>query len=153
MTSFCYACWIFHIINNPLSCIDIATRVAKAMIHAKVISCLRFSIFVLFFHFRPKTSAFSHLHQLSCKIPQGRYASGRLALSLHEGRFEAVWISYIKHFIWKSIPVFDSSGPETEFISIAVRLQGEEFQWVWFPGFLNRFVLDVWWNFDGYHSM
>ena len=31
-----------------------------------------------------------HLHQLSCKIPQGRYASGRLALNLHEGRFEAV---------------------------------------------------------------
>ena len=36
-----------------------------------------------------------HLHQLSCKIPEGRYASGWLALSLHKGRFEVVWIRYI----------------------------------------------------------
>ena len=36
------------------------------------------------------TTSTSTSTSISCKIPQGRYASGRLALSLYEGRFEAV---------------------------------------------------------------
>ena len=45
----CFACGIFHIISNPLNCSDTAKRVTKAMIGTKVITRLRFAIFVLFF--------------------------------------------------------------------------------------------------------
>ena len=45
----CFACGIFHIIGNPLNCSDTAKRVTKAMIGTKVITRLRFAIFVLFF--------------------------------------------------------------------------------------------------------
>ena len=54
MASFCFAWWIFHIISNPFNCSDTAKRVAKAMIGAKVITRLRFAIFVCFSNFAPK---------------------------------------------------------------------------------------------------
>ena len=45
----CFDWWIFHIIGNLLDCNDTAKRVTKAMIGTKVITRLRFAIFVLFF--------------------------------------------------------------------------------------------------------
>ena len=62
----CFACGIFHIIGNPLNCSDTAKRVTKAMIGTKVITRLRFTIFVLFLlisrqNSSPGSSAFSHL--------------------------------------------------------------------------------------------
>ena len=62
----CFACGIFHIIGNPLNCSDTAKRVTKAMIGTKVITRLRFAIFVLFLlisrqNSSPGSSAFSHL--------------------------------------------------------------------------------------------
>ena len=62
----CFACGIFHIIGNPLNCSDTAKRVTKAMIGTKVITRLRFAIFVLFLLISRQnsslgSSAFSHL--------------------------------------------------------------------------------------------
>ena len=61
MGSFCFAWWIFHIIGNPFNCTETAERVAKAMIGAKVITRLRFAIFVLFSNFAPNFSLFKCL--------------------------------------------------------------------------------------------
>ena len=62
----CFAWGIFHIIGNPLNRSDTAKRVTKAMIGTKVITRLRFAIFVLFLlisrqNSSPGSSAFSHL--------------------------------------------------------------------------------------------
>ena len=65
--SSCFACCIFLIISIPFNCSDIAIRVAKTVIGAKVIT-LCFVIFASFLEFRTRTrclqsvsSAFSHL--------------------------------------------------------------------------------------------
>ena len=65
--SSCFACCIFLIISIPFNCSDIAIRVAKTVIGAKVIT-LCFVIFASFLEFRTRTrclqsvsSAFFHL--------------------------------------------------------------------------------------------
>ena len=62
-----FVCCIFHIISIPFNCSDIAIRVAKTVIGAKVIT-LCFAIFASFLEFRTRTrclqsvsSAFFHL--------------------------------------------------------------------------------------------
>ena len=68
MTSSCIACCIFHILRVPLICSDTASRVAEAMIGAKV-RILCFTFFALFLEFGARTRpqdlfeslGFSHL--------------------------------------------------------------------------------------------